>query len=223
MKPANVPVRRRACPIPRYLLDRGDDLVKISVRFERLIPDVSEKIRASYPIYRGGSRDERLARAGRYDREGLIDRSPPVTFGLSAGHPTSNLLDDRSSTAGRHETIHTNRPATSLTANNLRRLLRTRQEREDLFGTGLFSDPAWDILLVLAISLLEDRQISVTSTIDAAGVSGSTGLRYLKMLESKGLVIRQPDPRDRRRYWLSLSPRATLLLTTHFAKPGAWS
>lgn len=75
-----------------------------------------------------------------------------------------------------------------------------------LFQEGLFSDPAWDILLELYALHLEQQRTSVSSVCVAASVPGSTAVRWIAKLEQDGLVRRTEDPLDARRSWIALSP-----------------
>lgn len=88
----------------------------------------------------------------------------------------------------------------------IRRLLNARRGRIEHFGDGLFADPAWDILLTLYQSHLEQRRISITAVSDAAGVPVPTAIRWIRKLEEVGLAERCADPLDARRAWLSLTP-----------------
>ena len=89
-----------------------------------------------------------------------------------------------------------------------RRMYRLRRRRDASFGPELFSDPAWDILLVLFIARREDRPMSVSHACHAAAAPRSTALRWIRQLEQEGLIIRQGDRSDGRRAYLRLSSRA---------------
>lgn len=83
---------------------------------------------------------------------------------------------------------------------------RSRRSREEIFGRNdLFADPAWDILIDLFISFKEGKEVSVSSLWIAAAVPASTGLRWIKLLESEGMIERTADPLDARRFLISLS------------------
>lgn len=90
----------------------------------------------------------------------------------------------------------------------IRRAIRARRLRDQFFGTGLFEDPAWDMLLDLFAADLEGAQVSVSSLCIAAAVAPTTALRWIGRLTEAGLFERLPDPADRRRAFLTLSPRA---------------
>lgn len=70
----------------------------------------------------------------------------------------------------------------------------------------LFADPAWDLLLDLLVSETEGRTVSTTAACLASGVAVSTAMRYIHLLEDRGLVMRVPDRNDARRVFVQLSP-----------------
>jgi DNA-binding MarR family transcriptional regulator len=99
----------------------------------------------------------------------------------------------------------------------VRRAIRARRLRDQHFGTGLFEDPAWDILLDLFAAELEGTQVSVSSLCIAASVAPTTALRWISKLVDSGLLVRRPDPFDRRRAFMELSPTAAQAMRNHVA------
>lgn len=95
-------------------------------------------------------------------------------------------------------------------------LYRLRRKRDTLFKTGLFSDPAWDLLLDLYAAEMTQKKICITSACIAAGVPASTGLRWITILIQNGYVERYDDPVDSRRSLLSLTATARKALETLF-------
>ncbi|MBB4154834.1 DNA-binding MarR family transcriptional regulator [Sphingomonas jinjuensis] len=91
----------------------------------------------------------------------------------------------------------------------VRRIIRTRRLRDQFFGANLFEDPAWDMLLDLYAAELERTRVSVSSLCIAAAVAPTTALRWITKLTEAGLFVRQPDPTDRRRAFMALTPRAS--------------
>jgi len=80
-----------------------------------------------------------------------------------------------------------------------------RKRRLALFPDGLFSDPAWEILLELYAVHLDQQRTSITSVCAASFVPATTALRWIAKLEQEGLVVRTDDPLDARRSWIALT------------------
>lgn len=99
---------------------------------------------------------------------------------------------------------------------------RARRRRDVAFGQdgALFGDPAWDILLDLFAAWLDGKRVSISSACIAAAVPPTTGLRYLGMLEDRGLIERDPDPHDRRRSFVRVTPQAVDALNRWVASCG---
>ena len=94
---------------------------------------------------------------------------------------------------------------------------RDRRRRAQLFGDDtLFGEPAWDILLDLFIAAIRQKRVAVTSACIGAAVPTTTALRWLKILEEKGLIAREEDAEDARRTFLRLSPVAYQLMVEYF-------
>lgn len=95
-----------------------------------------------------------------------------------------------------------------MSAEWVRCLIRTRRLREAQFGHGIFADPAWDMLLDLYAARLEGKPVSVSSLCHASAVPATTALRWIRVLEEQGLILRHADPRDGRRIFLEISDDA---------------
>ncbi len=67
-------------------------------------------------------------------------------------------------------------------------------------------EPAWDILLDLAVAHYWQRETSVTSLCIAADVPSTTALRWISSMTSEGLIIRRACLRDGRRSFLGIAP-----------------
>lgn len=80
-----------------------------------------------------------------------------------------------------------------------------RQARNRVLDPALFADPAWDMLLDLYICHAQDKPETVSDACVASGVPATTALRWISILESRNLVERSRDPKDRRRTFLSLT------------------
>lgn len=72
----------------------------------------------------------------------------------------------------------------------LKTYLQARREREWQFPKGLFSDPAWDILLELYVAESEGRPVHESEVGPAVSIPEKSGLRWLGILEARKLVTR---------------------------------
>lgn len=102
----------------------------------------------------------------------------------------------------------------------VRRIIRQRQLRARFFDSGLFADPAWDILLDLTAAQAEQAQVSVTSLCIASGVPPTTALRWIGQMTEAGLLQRVQDESDRRRTFIALTERAADAMARYFAARG---
>ena len=107
----------------------------------------------------------------------------------------------------RIQTIHKDAPAPVVVdiASQLRRVIKSRRKRNEIFPTALFADASWDILLDLTLARLENRQISVSSLTIAAAVPTTTALRRIKALAELGMIAIVADPNDGRRNYVQIS------------------
>jgi hypothetical protein len=88
----------------------------------------------------------------------------------------------------------------------LRDEIALRQRRADHFDGSLFREPAWDMLLYMALCHIEGRKVATTDAcMVGCGESSGTGVRYVRLLVGAGLIFREFDPADRRRIWLRLT------------------
>lgn len=97
----------------------------------------------------------------------------------------------------------------AIAASDVRRAIRSRRLRDQFLGEGLFEDPAWDMLLDLYAAELEGTRVSVSSLCIASAVAPTTALRWIARLTESGLLVRQPDPDDRRRAFMALSQQTS--------------
>lgn len=88
-----------------------------------------------------------------------------------------------------------------------REIYTGRRRRARFLPADLFGEPTWDILLDLYIAARENRPVPTTSACIGAHVPPTTALRWLRILEARGMVARQDDGRDGRRTFVHLSPR----------------
>jgi DNA-binding MarR family transcriptional regulator len=96
-------------------------------------------------------------------------------------------------------------------------VLQQRQRRSELFGEDLFSDPVWDMLLLLFSEQPIRDHVKVRDFQFLARVPMSTTLRWLAVLEDRGLIWRRGDDADRRATNVGLTKRAGDLMMAYFA------
>jgi CheY-like chemotaxis protein/DNA-binding MarR family transcriptional regulator len=103
----------------------------------------------------------------------------------------------------------------------LRLLRRLQEARSSIFGQAVMPEPAWEMLAELMRARLAGQHLSVTSLALASNSPTTTALRRIDDLIQGGLVVRVPDPVDRRRTYLELTPAGLLrmqLFLDGFAK-----
>jgi len=105
-------------------------------------------------------------------------------------------------------------------AESIRAIIRQREARMKYFDAELFADPAWDILLDLSAARAEGRQVCVTSLCIAAGVPATTALRWIGQMVDSGLLLRVPDPADRRRAHIALADSTADAMARYFLEIG---
>ena len=90
-----------------------------------------------------------------------------------------------------------------MTEDQIGSILQIRRRRSEVFGEGLFSDPAWDILLELFAARLANRRLELS---DLASIAPkSTLARWVAVLEERGLVACDLDALCPDRFWIALS------------------
>ncbi|HUD95726.1 ArsR family transcriptional regulator [Sphingobium sp.] len=91
----------------------------------------------------------------------------------------------------------------------LARYLEARRSRATLFGQNLFSDPAWDILLLLYQGELEGKALTLEQLSEKSRLSLSAVVGQVGTMERRGLLgEHHTSPNSRRRRAIRLSPLA---------------
>lgn len=94
-----------------------------------------------------------------------------------------------------------------------------RRKRDEIFSLpGVFGEPAWDMLLDLMIARLRGQKLSVTAVTQGCAAAPTTGLRYISLFESLGLIERSPDINDARRSWVKLTDLGYKKMSKFFDK-----
>lgn len=88
-----------------------------------------------------------------------------------------------------------------------------RRAHDAIFaGNRIFAEPAWDILLDITIAEHRGVRLPTSSACLGSGVPATTILRWLSVLEDKGLLFRENDIGDGRRSFVRLSDKGLRLM-----------
>jgi hypothetical protein len=90
----------------------------------------------------------------------------------------------------------------------IRKIQKARSRRKDFLSSTLFGEPAWDMLLELFASAVEQKRVTIGDLCAASKVPQTTALRWMDVLLRQGLVTRRPDPLDSRRVHVEMTPSA---------------
>ena len=134
--------------------------------------------------------------------------------------PPSPFIDDHVSASARayHAGPASTYDGPTVSARDVRTVIRQRRLRDEMFDSELFADPAWDMLLDLYAARLDRSRVSVSSLCIAAAVPATTALRWIKTLTDTGLFERKADQHDARRIFVQLSDEATTAMHRYFAR-----
>ncbi len=170
------------------------------------VPDSVQTDRASFDSGAVESDEQRLRR--------LTEAMAHISR-LAGDYSRSAVTPPRTDVADRRRGFDSEPAAAgyAVAPQEVRRIIFRRRQRGKFFGQfggeALFEDPAWDMLLDLFASELEGTRVSVSSLCIAAGVAPTTALRWIAKMTELDLLIRHPDLIDKRRAYITLSPRAT--------------
>lgn len=76
----------------------------------------------------------------------------------------------------------------------LKDLLKARRARSEFFGAHLVGNPAWDILLLAYVTLLDQERQLVSTLLRTSQIPATTLLRWIKTLQQDGWLEPTPDP-----------------------------
>jgi DNA-binding MarR family transcriptional regulator len=96
-------------------------------------------------------------------------------------------------------------------------LLQQRRRRAELFGADLFSDPAWEILLLLFSEQPSREYVKVRDFSITARLPVTTTLRWLNTLEKRGLIWKRGDEDDRRTTNVGLTKQGVDMMMLYFS------
>jgi DNA-binding MarR family transcriptional regulator len=103
----------------------------------------------------------------------------------------------------------------------LERLVAERRCRGSFLPEQLFADPAWDILLALALSEARQQRFSISRLCERVDLPATTVLRWITTLVEAGLLVRLDDVNDKRRKYLELSSHARAKMLGYCSTLGA--
>lgn len=89
-------------------------------------------------------------------------------------------------------------------------IYRMRRARDRHMPAGLMGEPVWDILLALYSE--EPARLPVSTVCYGSGTPPTTGLRWIGVLEKRGLLERANHERDGRMILLSLTHDGRLIV-----------
>lgn len=149
-----------------------------------------------------------------------LERLERVIEALSTGDAAAPVHDEGSSGASKSARARREVRATAGTAepDTVHAIATARKLRLRYFDHDLFFDPAWAILIDLYQTRLRGQRLSVSAVCYGSGVSETTALRYIGVLEQRGYIERVSDETDKRRAFLRLTASAHDKLTRYFAE-----
>lgn len=103
-----------------------------------------------------------------------------------------------------------------LSADDVARILRARARRRDFFKASLFSEPAWDILLILYAKHLTQEPVSLADVAVETGTPVSTVRRWIRVLEDEDLASASQEGEEPQQQRIVLSPKGTMSMHAYF-------
>lgn len=97
-------------------------------------------------------------------------------------------------------------PGSARTTSLAKQIHAFRSDRASIFGSDLFAEPAWDILLSLYVAEKEGYRLKISSLCNESGVADTTALRWIERLIGLGLIRRRRDPFDHRSSFVEFEP-----------------
>jgi DNA-binding MarR family transcriptional regulator len=94
-----------------------------------------------------------------------------------------------------------------MTEDHVVSILILRRARDDLFGSTLFAEPAWDVLLELFAAQLGGRRMSLRDIAVAIKVPESIAARWIAALADRGLVSSRIDLDQPALSWIGLTDK----------------
>lgn len=108
-------------------------------------------------------------------------------------------------------------PDTKQLVQRAQEILANRRRRIRFFGRAMFSEAAWEMLLLLYVSDSGPRH-TVSKFAKLAGYSKSTAIRWIDYLAQHQLIVREPHPTDMRSAYVSLSSKGREALEAYLSE-----
>jgi hypothetical protein len=99
-----------------------------------------------------------------------------------------------------------------------RRIIDDRRDREATLGADLIQDIGWNMMLDIFVSMTDGRRMSDVAVTLASGAPVTTASRFISFLVANGDLVREPDPRDRSRWLVTLSEARFAAVTAYLAR-----
>jgi CheY-like chemotaxis protein/DNA-binding MarR family transcriptional regulator len=93
-------------------------------------------------------------------------------------------------------------------------LQKLQEARTGIFGEAVMPEPAWEMLAELMRARMAGQHLSVTSLALSSKSPMTSALRRIEDLIQGGLAARMPDPVDRRRTYVELTPEGMARMQT---------
>ena len=103
-------------------------------------------------------------------------------------------------------------------------ILDLRRQRGEQFGSMMFGEPAWEMLLAAYVGEQHHDRSTISSLTTIAGISHSVALRWLTFLLGEGLVQQDAHPERSDRLTVRLTDRSRQALERYLTGTFAeWS
>ncbi len=143
-------------------------------------------------------------------RAGSIREISATASDSANGLALTKLADTARELATRIGGFGAERKDTEPTVEALKLLHQLQDARSSIFGPAVMPEPAWEMLAELMRARLAGQHVSVTSLALASSSPMTTALRRIEDLIQGGLVVRIPDPGDRRRTHIELTQEGVM-------------
>lgn len=117
----------------------------------------------------------------------------------------------------RPATVGTEEQGREVLLSKARRILRNRQLRSEYFNRAMFSEAAWDILLLLYVTDSAGALQTQATLSKGLATPPTTIQRWVDYLEKERLVRRHPHPTDRRTAFVGLTDKGRNALENYLA------